>query len=187
MRKIIDKVVRLEEIERLEKEGARPNYEIIKVSSDDISRKNNNAQQLKEILKKQLPELADNYEGLSYDTQKDIKQKVELLVDVEELVRVIGRMDNIGWQHIWETAKHLRYECGEKTNLKEFITNYIADSKLKNLCFVETAVINELNKMKFDQILFMKRCEKKRKKGYREGYYLKSMELVETDENKLNK
>ena len=41
--------------------------------------------------------------------------------------------------------------------------------------------------MKFDQILFMKRCEKKRKKGFREGYYLKSMELVETNENKLNK
>jgi len=261
MRKIVNKVVREEKIKSLEKEGLRPLYEIIKVSSDDISRRNDNAQQLKELLKKQLPEVASKYEDLAveYDNnvkqieelwesedvknlidnhakhftknyerlsnnpqnsialkiqlleiiedkmeqylpkvatkfrklkranKKHVEQKLELLVDVEELVRIIGRMDNIAWQYIWETGKHLIHECGEKANLKEFVSNYIADSELINLCFVETAVINELIEMNFDQILFMEMCKKKRKKGFREGYYLKSFDIVETKEEVLNK
>jgi len=263
MRKVVNKVVREAEIKRLEKEGAKPNYEIIKVSGDDISRKNDNAQQLKEYLKQLLPDIAteyeqlaikydenvnqiealwkseeirnlidqyapyvaDRYKKLSDDVQSNIKlkielletvedkmeqylpkiatkfkklnrshekyieQKVELLVDVEELVKIIGRMDNVGWQSIWETAKHLRYGLDGELNLKENVTNYMADSKLKNLCLIQNSVFNELNKMNFDYIAFQDKRMNKRKRqgGYREGYRLISFELVETNENKLGK
>ena len=186
----INRLVRFGEIKRIQNDGNVANYEQLNVTSVDIDAKTDNANRLKEELQKLLPILADRYYQLPYDTDEDVKKKINLLIDIEECVKIIGRIDKKGWQKLWERAKTLsmnsfamRALVGEP-NLKGCVAEYMAYGTFDDLCFIETALFDELKTLNIDYIKFQNRriAKTKSQGSIRDGYYLKTIEYIDTKE-----
>ncbi len=188
--KEINKLVRLGDIKRIEREGNVVGYEQIEVNSVDIRSKSDNAKRLKEELKKLLPDIAEKYYSLSYDKEEDVKKKIDLLVDIEEIVKTSAKLMNKGWEAVWQKAKtgsmqvFARYAPGAEPNLRGCINEYVKYNNYDDLCYIETALFDELKKLNFNYIKFQdKRTAKKKSQGaFQDGYYLKSIEYVNTQE-----
>lgn len=188
--KQVNQIVRFGDIKRVEREGNIPNFEQIEVSGADILAKSNNVTKLKECLIQLLLNVADEYYQLSYTKEEDIKRKVSLLVDIEELVKTIGRLDNRSWESMWHKAKmssmqsFAMYARVGEPNLKGCVIEYITYKNYDDLCCIETAVFDELKKLNMDYIKFQnKRKLRQNNQGrFRDGYYLKSIEYANIQE-----
>ena len=188
--KEINKLVRFGDIKRVEREGSVAHYEQIEVSAVDIKSKSDNAKRLKEELKQLLPDIATKYYALSYDKEEDVKKKIDLLVDIEEIVKTSARLMDKGWEAVWQKAKmgsmqiFARYARAGEPNLKGCITEYVTYGNYDDLCYIETALFEELKQLNFDYVKFQnKRKTKAKNHGpFREGYILKSIEYVNTQE-----
>ncbi len=186
----IDRIVRLKDIKRLEQSGKVVDYEQIEVTSIDIAKKTDKALQLKELLKQTLIGLVDKYYTLSCEEQ-DRDKKIDILVDIEEIIKTIGRLDDIGWETVWTRAKmgnkqtFLQHARQAKTaDLRGTVAEYMAYGDYDDLCYIETALFDELKTLKMDYIKFQdKRKRKNKSQGrFRDGYYLKSIEYNNTQE-----
>ena len=188
--KQVNKLVRFGDIKRIQNEGNIADYDKIEVSSVDIRCKSDNAKRLKEELKKLLPELAEKYYALSYDKEEDIKKKIDLLVDIEEIVKTSTNLMNKGWEGVWQKAKmgsmkvFARYAPGAEPNLRGCITEYVKFNNYDDLCYIETALFEELKQLNYNYIKFQdKRTAKKKSQGsLKDGYFLKSIEYVNIQE-----
>lgn len=193
--KEINKIVRLGDIKRIERAGNIAHYEQIEVTSADIATKSEKVGELKEQLVKLLFYIGMEYSNLSYDKENDIKKKIDLLVDIEEIIKTIGRLDGKGWEAVWHQAKmssmqgFARYSRIGLPDLRGCITEYWAYDDYDDLCYIESALFNELKKLNVDYIKFQDKRMLKKKSlgGFRDGYVLKGIEYVDTQGQKLNK
>ena len=113
-----------------------------------------------------------------------------MLVDIEEIVKTIGRMDNKSWEIIWHKAKmgsmigFARYARVGKPNLQGCVLEYLTYNNFDDLCYIETALFDELRKLKQDYSKFLDKRMRREKVngGFREGYYLKSIEYIDNQQ-----
>ena len=187
----VDKIVRLGEIKRIEREGKIANFEQIEVTSIDIAKKTDKALQLKGLLMQTMLGWVDKYCSIQYITEEDRDKKVDILVEVEEIIKTIGTLDGIGWESLYNRAKmgnaqtFLQHARQAKTaDLRGTVDEYMTYGDHDDLCYVEMALIEELKKLKIEYIKFLnKRVRKNKSQGtFRAGYYLKSIEYNNTQE-----
>ena len=185
----IESIVRSGYINQIEKAGDVANYEIIEVSSQDIVSKSENAIKLENKLKELLLSLVDKYNSIPFD-ESDVlnKQKLDLLVDIEEVIKTIARVRNVSWQDLWERAKistmitFKKYSRIGEPTLKGCVEEFLAFNNISDLSYVEMALFEELKKFNSNFGVFYlkfqdkRTAKKKAQGGYREGYYLKSIE-----------
>jgi hypothetical protein len=183
----INRLVRFAEIKRIQNEGNIADYEQIEVSAGDIGAKADNAKRLREELKQLLPDIATKYYALSCDKEEDVKKKVDLLVDIEEIVKTSAKLMNKDWSLVYDKAKmgsmqvFARYARVGEPNLKGCITEYVTYGNYDDLCYIETALFEELKQLNVAYIKFQDKRKNKAKNhgSLREGYYLKSIEYVD--------
>lgn len=194
----MEKLVRSGYIKQIEKAGDIANYDIIEVSSQDIVSKSENALKLQGKLKELLATLVDEYTAIPFnDSEAQDKQKLDILVDIEEVIKTIARLRNVSWQDLWERAKistmisFNRYSRVGEPTLKGCVKEFLEFNNISDLSYVEMALFEELKKfnsnfgsfyLKFQQ---KRTTKKKAQGGYREGYYLKSIEYTANDEQDL--
>jgi len=197
---VVESLVRAGEIASIEKSGAIAHYDIIELTRDDITKQTKDAIKYEIALKNLLMKKASQYMQIAGDTSEEkMRQKLDLLVDIEEIVKTIGWYKEINWQTIWNQAKigsmigFSKYARVGEPNLKGCVKEYLTFNNIDDLCYVETALFEELKKINSNYGVFYlkfqdKRKLKKKKLGsYKAGYYLKSIEYVNTQEQNTTK
>ena len=192
----VDRIVRLKDIKRLEQSGKVVDYEQIEVTSIDIAKKTDKALQLKELLKQTMLYLVDKYYALDCNSEEDRDKKLDILIDIEEIIKTIGMVEGASWEGLYTRAKmgnaqtFLKHARQAKTaDLRGTVEEYITYGDYDDLCYTEMALFEELKQLKSEYIkLLNKRVRKNKSQGtFRAGYYLKSIEYADKQEDKLSK
>ena len=196
---IVNKLVRPYDIEKIENKGGVVTCDAVEVSKEDISKNRKNVKQLRKWLQALLYSTVNDYDKLSYDKVTHCKKKVAMLVDIEDIVKTIGTLDGYTWKSIWEQAKMSTLHGMIKSsrigepNLQGCVAEYLRCGQFEDLCYIETALMEELKKFNAEYGKFYVRLQKRRimknktKGGFMDGYYLRSVEYSQAEESDLNK
>lgn len=188
----IDSLVRAGEIKKLEGDGNIVDYEVIEFTRDDITNKTDMAVRYYDHLKRLLQQKVDQYSSLGMNSDGEINKKLSILVDIEEIVYTIAWFNELSWQDIWTSGKvatmasFKRYARVGEPNISGCVKEYLTFGATDDLCFIETALFDELKKFSKNPNFYIKfqdkRAQKKKRLGsYKAGNILKSVEYVNCD------
>lgn len=102
------------------------------------------------------------------------------LLDIEELVKCIVSHKKVNWEEFWVNAKIMR----AKHNIGNTISEYEQDPNIQKLMFIQSAIFQELKKLKIDYVKFIKDRVSKRS---RRGGFNTGHSIIKQDENELTR
>lgn len=185
----VNSLVRAGEIKHLEDKGAVAEYEVFEFTRQDIIDKNEMAVKYYESLKQLLEIKTKQYVEYGMETDEEENKKLNLLLDIEELVYTFAWYNDVSWVDVWNRAKlgsmntFAKYSRIGEPNFAGCVKEYLTFEDKDDLSYIETALFDELKKFSKSSSFYFKfqdrrKLKKNRLGGYKAGYYLKSIEYA---------
>lgn len=185
----VNSLVRAGEIKRLEDKGAVAEYEVFEFTRQDITDKTETAVKYYESLKQLLEIKTKQYIECGMETDEDENKKLNLLIDIEELLYTFAWYNDVSWVDVWNRAKlgsmqtFKKYARVGEPNFAGCVKEYLTYGDVDDLSYIETALFDELKKFSASPSFYFKfqdrrKAKKNRLGGYKAGHYLKSIEYT---------
>jgi hypothetical protein len=185
----VNSLVRAGEIKHLEDKGVVAEYEVFEFTRQDIIDKTEIAVKYYDSLKQLLEIKTKQYVESGMETDEQENKKLNLLIDIEELVYTFAWYNEVSWVDVWNRAKlgsmntFAKYARVGEPTFAGCVKEYLTFEDKDDLSYIETALFDELKKFSASPSFYFKfqdirKAKKNRLGGYKAGHYLKSIEYA---------